>query len=120
MLCERVERDAQGIQAVVGMIMDRDEIVVAALPTVFRAQLAFRFSAPPGSVIGVATQVRGYIKDTVSYYSGGNEVQSPDSGEGEAAIPMPITVYSVGPSHLTLFFDGTKVWEHTVFFGLAG
>lgn len=117
-LGERVEMHGHGVKEVHEKIMDRNEIVSAAIPTVFPAQLALQFSAPPGETFEIATETRDYMKNVVSYDSGG-KVISPDSGDGETAIPMPIPVHDVGPSYVALFFDGAKVWEQTVFFALA-
>ena len=107
-LAREVEMEPRGITSIVKRIFDGEEFV-RPIPSEFPAMLAVIFSAAPGSVFDVSTEVRSHTGHPLWFDSG--NLATPATGRGEVAIEVNIPVLDAGPCVVALRFGDAAVWS---------
>ncbi len=111
---ERVTRTDTRIARIAKPIANRQEVFLKHLPRLFAAWVVFAFEAPAGYTFPIATEVRTETGRLLWFES--RLVTSPASGRGQSAVQVSFPVSSVGSYSISLLFETTIVWQHTLMF----
>ena len=103
----------EGITSVVEPIHDRQE-VVCEVPSTYAAVLGVVFESETDFQITIEVRHMGK-----ALWVDTSAIASPSDGHGERALPVPVPVMNVGPSVITLRFNGQEVWTQRVSFTRA-
>jgi hypothetical protein len=113
---ERVTRRDSRIATIAKPIANRQELYLKHLPRLFAAWVVFSFEAPSGYTFPIATEVRS-ISGRLLWFGSGL-VTTPSTGRGQSAVHVSFAVSSIGSYSISLLFETTVVWHHTLVFAL--